>query len=489
MNRLISLLNSLAGQILREVLIRTLRGSLLIGGAIMLLSSTGTWKYLASSFSAHDFGRAASVSVQDGLSSVAVVAISDRAYEQYFSGRSPLDRRKLLDLLKVIDQAAPAAKGVLVDLDLAPAQGSDQGSLFKYLAERPSRWVLAEPVIKAEDDTPTRKAWREGLCEAGVRLGLPYLPSEFGYVSSSHQFDGALSQVALDSGFNCARLAKLLQSGGAPGAETKLTRVSAPMSPTFVDRGVVLPFQGDLGELAEMIKAANPQWIVLGGTWGTGDVMNTPMGERYGVQLHAAALEGQLQGRRQAPYVAQLFSAWISLALIGVLLAAVYQVLATAVLPWADKYPGHQFLAQRLWPIAMALLVFACVLLISELLARVHARFGFWLPTATIAGVVFGSVLFVWNWGLNKIVSQKDAGAAWKSTVVTPMLTDWSAMKAAAASAMRPGGGGAGTQDGKSAPGLTRVRAALEFLLAGASLSAQTVLPVATFVAAFHRTL
>lgn len=489
MNRLISLLHALVGQILREVLIRTMRGSLLIGGAIMLLSSTGTWKYLASSFSAHDFGRAASVSAQDGLPSVAVVAISDQAYEQYFSGRSPLDRRKLLELLKVIDQAAPAAKGVLVDLDLAPAQGADQGYLLKYLAEQPTRWILAEPVIQDDDNTPTRKAWRDSLCQAGVRLGLPYLPSEFGYVSSSHQFEGALSQVALDSSFNCARLAKLLDGEAVPGAETKLTRVSAPMSPTFVDRGVVLPFQGNLSELAAMIKAANPQWIVLGGTWGTGDVMNTPMGERYGAQLHAAALEGQLQGRRQAPYVAQLFSAWVSLAVIGVVLAAVYQLLATAVLPWADKYPGHQFLAQRIWPIAMALLVFGCVLLISEVLARVHARFGFWLPTATIAGVVFGSVLFVWNWGLNKIVSQKDAGSAWKSTVVMPMQTDWNAMRAAAGAVIRRGAVAPGAEDGKPGPGLTRARAALEFLLAGASLSAQTILPVVTFVAACNRTL
>jgi hypothetical protein len=482
-------MHALVGQILREVLIRTLRGSLLIGGAIMLLSSTGTWKYLASSFSAHDFGRAASVSALDGLSPVAVVAISDQAYEHYFAGRSPLDRRKLLELLKVIDEAAPAAKGVLVDLDLAPVQGSEQGYLLKYLSERPARWILAEPVTKAEDDTHTRKAWRDSLCQAGVRLGLPYLPSEFGYVSSSHQFMGALSQVALDEGFNCARLAKLLTDESVTGGETKLMRMSAPMSPTFVDRGVVLPFQGDLSELAAMIKAANPQWIVLGGTWGTGDVMNTPLGERYGAQLHAAALEGQLQGRRQAPYVAQLFSAWVSLALIGVLLAAVYQLLATAVLPWADKYPGHQFLAQRLWPIGMALLVFACVLLISEVLARVHARFGFWLPTATIAGVVFGSVLFVWNWGLNKIISQKDAGSAWKSTVVMPIQTDWSAIKVAACTLIRTGESPAAAGDGKSAPDFTRARAALELLLASASLSAQTVLPAVTFVAAFHRTL
>ena len=64
--RVAALLHRLGGQFLYEALIRTLRGSLFIGVAAVVLTSTGAWKYLLSSFAAHDFVQASHLSLAGG---------------------------------------------------------------------------------------------------------------------------------------------------------------------------------------------------------------------------------------------------------------------------------------------------------------------------------------------------------------------------------------------------------------------------------------
>lgn len=66
------LLSAYSRHFFAEVLGRSLRGSLLVGGSILLLSKTGLWLYLASSLSAHDLQRSASWDVGNADAEVVV---------------------------------------------------------------------------------------------------------------------------------------------------------------------------------------------------------------------------------------------------------------------------------------------------------------------------------------------------------------------------------------------------------------------------------
>jgi CHASE2 domain-containing sensor protein len=488
---LISGLQRFFGQLLWHVLVSTLRGSLIFSGCMMLVSSSGTWKYLASSFFAHDLQRAVAwESVDMSEPRVALVAINDTAYDGYFGGRSPLDRGRLLEMLKALDASAGSAKGIVIDLDLAPLPGQEQKELFEFLARKPARWVLAEPILRPADDTPTRMAWRTKLCQAGIRMGLPYLPTEYGYVSGSHQYRGSLTDVALNPNFDCNRLKNTVQSAMHADGSMGLIRYSAPMSGGYVKQGWVVPFDGNLVSMKQTITAVQPQWVVLGGMWGTGDVLNSPLGERYGVQLHAAALDGQLLGEVQVAYTYQIVAAWLTLTVISFVLTLAYQSFRLVAYPWFETHSGHRFLMNKVWPVVCTILVFCCLMGVSEILAVVHARWHWWIPTATIAGSVFGYLLFVWNWGLKSINLQTSVGTTFLHSTMIPLKEDWSSAQSAfkrvwqGSAAVIPSSGGESL-----VPTMTRSRAAVECFLAAVSLVVQTVLPLAALFFALNKTL
>lgn len=473
MHRLHHLWQAFASHFLHEILLHSLRGSLLVGGMVMLISGTGAWKYVGNSMQAHDMRRAAVWSAHADPSKVLVVAIDDTGFDTFYGGKSPLDRAQLQRMLNVVANSAPHAKGIVVDLDLSPVPGDAQDDLLAFFRQQPARWVLAEPVRKAEDDSPTRKAWRSALCNAGVRMGLPYLPTEFGYVLSTQQFQGALSDVALRPDAGCSMLPT-----EAPIAQGTLARSSALMSPDYMQQGNVLPFQGDLALLGASIAALDPSWVVVGGTWGSSDLLNTPMGERYGVQLHAAVLDGVERGEHQASFLVQLLVAWMVVAVIGLQIDLVQGLMAKYVDPWMTSLSGHRFLKLRLWPIALAMLVFLHVTVVSELLAILHAHTQYWIGSAETVVVVMGTLVFVWNWGLTESSAHHTVSHVWHASFLEPVKEDWQSLKHALGLLLARVTHSA---DEKTPP-VGKLRAGIEVLLSGASLCGQTVLPTAVFV-------
>ena len=92
---------------------------------------------------------------------------------------------------------APPQATLIVDLDMSPVAGKTADPLSALWREaRPGRWIIADPVLEAPDPSEARNRWREEVCAAGISLGLPYIPFEFGYSSSTHQFAGSLADVA-----------------------------------------------------------------------------------------------------------------------------------------------------------------------------------------------------------------------------------------------------------------------------------------------------
>ncbi len=380
----------LAGQFWYETLIRTLRSSFLIGGAAVIVSSTGAWKYLVSSFAAD-----------------------------------------------------------------------------------PRRWVLAAPGLALAKDSPVREAWRQRLCTAGIRLGLPYLPTDFGYASTRFQFRGSLSQVAPDPGFDCARMRRLLQGLPRGQGQLRLPRVAAPLAPDVARQGVVIPFQGDLAQLGMLLREIQPQWVVVGGAWGRNELFDSPVGPRYGVQLQAAALAGRLRGYELAPLAVQLLVAWLFLAIMDLVLGVFYAGVEQCLDPWKQDYPGHRFLAERLWPIALVLLVSAGILTASYAAARLWMLSGYWIASPVLAAAAWVNVLFVWKWGLARPQRHDTTASAWTQVFLDPVRADWRAMRAAAGALLAALSGDAGSP---GRPGAAR--SLLEWLAAGASLLVQTGFPL-----------
>jgi hypothetical protein len=477
MSRAAHMWQNFVSHFLHEILLHSLRGTLLAGGMILLISNTGAWKYMGNSMQANDLRRAAAWSQHAAPPSVLMVAVDDTGYEQFYGGRSPLDRAQLQRMLEVVARNAPNAKGIVIDLDLAPVPGDAQEALFQFLAQKPERWILAEPVRKHSDDTEVRRQWRERLCQAGVRMALPYLPTEFGYVVSTQQYRGSLVDVALQPNAGCSLLPDLVQGDRNP----VLKRTPALMAPDYVNNGLVVAFQGDLELLGQTVSGFDPQWIVVGGTWGVTDLLNTPMGERYGAQLHAAALQGQVQGERQASFLFQISVAWIVVALIALQIGAVQTWMKRAVDPWMGAFTGHRFFKQRLWPLSLVLFVVLQVGIVTELLAILRAYTHFWIPSAEMAVLVIGTMAFVWNWGLTDIGGHHTVSHVWHHGFLHPVKEDWASVRSAWAALQGRGATNLTDAGGNPLP-VGRMRAVTEITLACASLCGQTVLPTVVLV-------
>lgn len=477
MSRFAHVWQAFISHFLHEILLHSLRGTLLAGGMVLLISSTGAWKYLGNSMQANDLRRAAAWSQGSEPSKVMMVAIDDAGFDQFYAGRSPLDRGQLRRMLEVVERNAPNVQGIVIDLDLSPVAGDAQDDLFRLFARNPQRWVLAEPVRKQSDDTAARRQWRERLCAAGVRMGLPYLPSEFGYVLSTQQYKGSLVDVALHPQAGCTLLPPLVQSDANP----VLKRSNALMSPEYVQQGLVVAFQGDLELLGQTVSGLDPKWIVIGGTWGVADILNSPMGERYGAQLHAAALDGHERGERQASFLFQISVAWVVVALIALQIGAIQGLMKRQIDPWMESFSGHRFLKQRLWPVALALFVILQVGLVAELLAILRAHTHFWIPSAEMAVLVIGTMAFVWNWGLTDIGGHHTVSHVWHDGFLRPVKEDWASLQRAWRLLQSPHAQNLTDSSGKVLP-VGRLRALAEITLAGASLCGQTVLPTIVLV-------
>ena len=447
--------------------IRVFRGSVLVVFATLLISHTGAWRFFTSSFLAHDLSRTAHWTKNElQPKRVVVVVIDDEGYQGFFSAKSPLDRKQMTQLLKTVAASAPNAQRITLDLDLSPVptQPVEQKLLDAYLLQDPKRWVLSAVNSGSEADVAAQKKWRNQLCEKGISFGLPYVPNEFGYPKLTHQYQDGLAEVSLLPAGRCAD----------PAGE--FTQRVMPLSPTMLSAGLVVPFNGDLKALAEILRVVEPDWVVIGGGWGNTDVFATPFGDRFGVQVHAAALSGALEQQRVAPYWVQLLAAWIFVGVLSVLLSYTALVFGRWFKPVTDQMTGHRFFIQTIHPLLFVLTTFALLFLLSESLSILHARTGYWLPSGYIAGVGVGTVLFTWNLGRTPTATYGDYRMAWEKVVSTPVKQDfYSVVTAIKVLFSGPRAGNWGTPEDLAPVG--RVRALTEGLLSFGSLLVQVVLP------------
>lgn len=447
--------------------LKAFRGSILIIGIWLLISNTGGWRFFSSSFLAHDLSRTAYWSKTDRHTpKVVVVAIDDEGYQGFFSAKSPLDRKQMTQLLKTIATSAPTAHRITLDLDVSPvpAQAEGQKVLDDYLLQDPMRWVLPAVNSGADIDVAAQKVWRNQLCSQGISFGLPYVPNEFGYPKLIHQYKGSLADTTLSPPGHCA------------DPTDKFSQKVMPLSPTMLDTGLVVPFNGNLQLLAEILRAVEPDWVVVGGAWGSTDILATPFGDRFGVQVHAAALSGALEHQRIAPYWIQLLASWLFIGFLSVLLSSTSKIFGRWFTPPTDQMTGHRFFLQTVHPLFFTLTTFALLYLLSELLSVLHARTDYWLPSGFIGSVAVGTLLFTWNLGRNVSVKYEDYKTAWQKVVVVPIKQDIESLVTAVKVLCLGPRTEIWGMAKDSAP-VSRMRAASEGLFSIGSLLLQVVLP------------
>lgn len=364
---------------------------------------------------AHDMKRAAHWSIPDTASPrVVVVAIDDVGYQSFFSAKSPIDRDQVRQLLQTVSSHAPRAQRIILDLDLSPVPGQAAGqkALDGFFMSTPKRWVLATVNSGSAADIAAQRLWRKQLCLQGVSFGLPSLPHQFGYPRLTHQYQSSLSDTAFQPAGSCAE------------PDESVKQKLMPLSATMLQTGLVIPFSGDLKALGAVLDSVEPDWIVVGGTWGSTDIFATPFGDRFGVQVHAAALSGGLEHQRVAPHLLQIIIAWLFVGMVSILLGYMTLNLNRWFTPETGAMPGHRFFVLNVMPLVFTLSVIGLLLLLAEGLSMVHARTGYWIPSSVVSCTALAAMFLVWNWGKGAARKHSDFKETWKDVVSLPIRQD-----------------------------------------------------------------
>lgn len=444
---------------------KCLRVHLLFSLVMAALASSGGWNFVANSLAAHDFARTVAWSERIGSpGSSIVVAIDDQAYASVFGSRSPLDRDKVAALVNTVAHATSPETPIVIDLDLSPA-GADpaaQRRLDAVLAGIGKRLVLANAELGEPEGANVISGWQDKLCASGVRFGLPLVPTEYGYPSLTRQFQGSLAQVAIGRATGCGSVMRLGQG--------ELPRLPVPLSPTNLAMPAMIPFTGDLAQLALLLRNLPPQTVVIGGAWGKSDLFDTPFGQRYGMQIHAAEIDGAMSGARLAPYWVELTVAWLFVAIVAIAATYFGRALRRVCVETHGELVGHQFFLTHVIPILMMGLVLGLLWLLLEGLSIMHAATGVSVSTAKVGLTTVVSLLVTWNMGRSDPIALHSWREALQAKVTDPIGNDLRGIVKGCQALF--------SRHVQELVKISRPRAAFETVCCASSLVMQTVVPL-----------
>lgn len=256
-----------------------------------------------------------------------VVGISASRYTREYRGLSPLPRCQLRDDLRALYAAKP--RSLAIDFDLSPtilaqtlADGGEsagcEAEITQLLADNSEITTVITPFpVEGQEFSQQKHQWMLKLCAKHLTFAEPFLNRGWGGVT----YDWLPSPYAL--GNIVARRVQESRSDHGDAAENICSKLKelGTESPASVGNGYL---SGDwdspqwlehaphpsllnfaalshLVELRNWESAAPPpeglagKHVFLGAKYGVDDRFPTPVGERYGVDLHAAASASLLQ--------------------------------------------------------------------------------------------------------------------------------------------------------------------------------------------------
>ena len=257
---------------------------------------------------------AGSISQQPGKDPrVAVILIDQKSNEDYYAGRSPLDRCQLTNDLTAIYKLPGPPKLLVIDLDLSPVLPELEGDagaiarnqqaalcdkrLLKLLMQRRATdTVLMAPFkmlnLDARDSIAT---WRYTLGNSVTFAQTPTINIRFGLVNDIECKPDAIAATAYR------------RYSAKNGDKDNCLRHPASGEPLIINPGHyvsrLLPVS--LSELPTrhgpsenrtkpVADALRQPVIFLGTSFGDDDTFLTPLGTMYGVEVHAAAFTSLL---------------------------------------------------------------------------------------------------------------------------------------------------------------------------------------------------
>ena len=393
---------------------RALRASILSTVLIMVLASSGGWKYFSSTITAHELARSAAwTQTVDAKLLPLVIEIDDAGYQRFFNAKSPVSRERMLALISTISAHSAPATRVTIDVDLSPVPGQsvEQTALQNFLFINPQKWILPSVRAGNPQEAMSLQQWRTVMCRRGVDFGLPYIPNEFGYPKMTHQYKDSLSDASVRRG-TCA------------DPEGPYTQKPMPLQPMYLKSGLVVPFSGDLDALAGILDMVKPKSIVLGGAWGQTDIFATPFGERFGVQIHAAALAGAINGDVLAPLWMELVLSWIFISFVTTSMYYASLFMNHEAAAGSGNMVGHVFFITNLKPIALIALSLLQLYLLMELASMLHAASGFWISTVKTIGILVVYLLVPWNLGRVEPMKYRSLHMVMKEDIALPIRLD-----------------------------------------------------------------
>jgi hypothetical protein len=344
-----------------------------------------------------------------------VVQIDQAAAESRYLDRSPLDRCELLTDLGAVYAAMKKHRSdlLVIDLDLSPARWllTDTGSLtvearcqaalYRMIrgaaAESPPvRTVLMTPIEAADPVLrEAQQTWRAAVEGPGVILAHAVLPVKYGLVIKQHCDPHSLAATAYRQAVPGAALGctepqfidpRKYLSGvvpvpiGAPAADggTLPQRLDAAFRASGGGdeaRGAVAAAtRGD--EAAGSVRA-----VFFGAAFGQGDTFVTPLGELYGVEIHAAGFLSFLDPIHGENRLTELLVDIAYGFLFGFLIALCWErYFALRLAADSDRR-----LLAPLWLLALAALIVVAAAGLTLVSWWLLAAFGLWLSPIPMA--------------------------------------------------------------------------------------------------------
>jgi hypothetical protein len=273
-----------------------------------------------------------------------VVVIDQAAAESRYLDRTPLDRCQLLADLGAVYAAmdrrnrqrdavstkSPTVSAqrldlLVVDLDLSPAPGlaTDEGrksaeaqcerDLHRLIAQAHSRWrirtVLMAPFESVDSGfRAVKEEWRKDLEGQSVTFGRAVLPVEYGLVIKQYCAPDLMAVSAYDlwsqrmqANKEAYEVNECIEAARDPARHVKgasqhidprrylsgAVPVAVSAAPGFssqLDRAL-----GTDSSASTATNGAEFQAVFFGAAYGEGDTFVTPLGELYGVEIHAAS--------------------------------------------------------------------------------------------------------------------------------------------------------------------------------------------------------
>ena len=356
---------------------------------------------------------------------VLVVTIDKTAAESRYLDRSPLDRCKLRDDISAVYSAMAnlnASRGV----PSAPAKGR-LDLLVIDLDLSPARWLAADPnrnatEAKCEEDlhqriidadskdqihtvlmlpfessgpaaTEVPTTWR--TVESTVTFGLAGLPVEYGLVIRQYCDPNTLAASA----YSKSEKLKGSRTNCIEDARGRLSRDAEHIDPRKYLSGVV-PFAiGASSDLSQRLARAtdipaNFKAVFFGAAFGEGDAFVTPLGDLYGVEIHAAAFLSLLDPLSANNHLSELLADIIFGFVFGLIIASCWERYFKLRL---SQDSDHRLCAP-LWLLVLGAAVIVMAVVLTFVSLHLLARWGIWtspIPMAVgmlVESFVSGSV-------------------------------------------------------------------------------------------------